>query len=99
MANADYLMRRFTKDPSMVSRNVAGECILVPIRHRIEEVAGIYTLNEVGAHIWGLIDGKKSVAELRDAVIAEFDVTAAQAEEDLVTFLTELQQIQAIAEN
>ena len=49
----------YKKNPNIVSRMIADECILVPIRHDVENLGSIYTLNEVGAFIWNSIDGKK----------------------------------------
>ena len=45
------------KDPSIVSRKIADEIILFPIRHKIEEIDCVYALNEVGARILELIEG------------------------------------------
>ena len=45
------------KDSSIVSRRIADEVILVPIRKKLGEVECLYTLNEAGARIWKLIDG------------------------------------------
>ena len=33
----------FQKDPSIVSRRIADEMVLVPIRRKVEEVACLYT--------------------------------------------------------
>jgi hypothetical protein len=48
------------------------------------------------AFIWARIDGHTSVSEIRDAVVAEFDVGREQAEADLVDFLQQLEQIGAL---
>jgi len=39
------------KDPSIVSRKIADEIILVPIRHKIGEFNSLYAPNEVVARI------------------------------------------------
>ena len=46
------LMKSFVKDPNIVSRKIAGEVILVPIRKNVGDLESIYTLNEVAARIW-----------------------------------------------
>jgi len=88
----------FQKDPSIVSRRIADEMILVPIRRKVEEVECLYTLNEVGARIWDLLDGQRSLKAVRDALVAEFDVSEREAEEDLLTLIEQLQQIGVIQE-
>ena len=51
----DYLERCFKKDPNMVSRKIADEVILVPIRQNVGDLESIYTLNEVATRIWELM--------------------------------------------
>src|SRR5207249_11494041 len=88
----------FQKDSSIVSRRIADEVILVPFRRKVEEVECLYTLNEVGARIWDLLDGQRSLKAVRDALVAEFDVSEREAEEDLLTLIEQLQQIGVIQE-
>ncbi|HTP10131.1 MAG TPA: PqqD family protein [Anaerolineae bacterium] len=52
----------------------------------------VKVLNEVGAQIWALVDGSRSVREIAVAVCREYDVPSAVAEADTLKFLTELQQ-------
>ncbi|MEJ2286646.1 MAG: PqqD family protein, partial [Desulfobacterales bacterium] len=56
----------------------------------------IYNLNEVGAYIWQNIKCKNSVADLKDMILSEFDVTESQAEADLEEYLKDLTEIEAI---
>lgn len=86
----------FQKNSSIVSRRIADEVILVPIRRKLGEIESLYTLNEVGARIWELLDGKRSLKALRDALLEEFEVSEQEAEEDLTTLIEQLQQIGAI---
>ena len=84
-------------DPSMVARNIAGEVILVPIRNKMGDLDSIYTLNETAGFIWDNLDGVRTLAEVCDALVAEFDVEAEQAERDLLELVTQLEAVQAIA--
>ena len=93
---ADLFKRCFAKDPSIVSRNVAGEQILVPIRQKAGEIDSIYTLNEVASRIWELLDGEKQVEEIKSAIVEEFEVSPKEAEEDLLKFLPQLEEAGAV---
>src|SRR6058998_1651173 len=84
------------KDPSFVSRKIVDEVILVPISHRVGEIDCLYALNEVGARIWDLIDGDRSLKELRDAIVAEFEVSETEAQQDLAVLIEQLKEIGAI---
>ncbi len=89
----EYLERRYEKDPSIVHRNIAGEVILVPIRSHVADLESIYTLDEVGARIWELIDGQRRVKEIRDAIVEEYEVSPDVAEADLIEFIQQLEAI------
>jgi len=82
----------------MVSRKIADEFILVPIRRKLGEVEALYTLNEVGGRIWELLDGQRSLRVLRDSLVEEFDVSETQAQADLTELIEQLQGIGAIQE-
>ena len=96
MIISNYLKQCFTKDSSVVSRKIVDEFILVPIRQKASDLDSIYTLDEVAAHIWELIDGENSVEDIRDTIVAEFEVSQEVATADLVEFLQQLETIDAI---
>ncbi len=81
------------KDDSVVTRNVGGECILVPVRQDVGDLQYIYTMNGVGARIWGILDGGKSVGEIASVIAREYEVEVSQAEADVADFLKQLQGI------
>jgi hypothetical protein len=81
----------FDKEKELVTRDVAGEEIIVPIKGHVGDLEGVFTLNEVGAMIWRLMDGQTSVRQLMEAVRNEYDVEAAVAEKDVVDFLQSLE--------
>ena len=81
----------FSKEQDLVTRDVAGEEIIVPIKGHVGDLEGVFTLNEVGAMIWRLMDGQTTVRQLMEAVTNEYDVEAAEAEKDLLDFLRSLE--------
>ena len=91
-----YLQRRFTMDDAVVSRSIAGECILVPIRRKAGDLTSIYTLNEVGSRIWELVDGILMAEEISAVIEEEFDVNAAECRRDVVQFLEQLETLGAV---
>ncbi len=98
MDAADSRNRRFDKSPTIVAREIAGELILVPIRKSVGAIDSIYTLNEVARRIWELLDGERSVGQIADAIVAEFDTSPEEAEADTLEFLQELEQVGAVRE-
>ena len=79
-----------------MSRKIAGEYILVPIRQSAGDLDSIYTMNAVGGRIWELLDGQRSVSDLKDIIVEEFDVSLEEAEEDIKTFLDQLTSMNVV---
>ena len=76
--------------PSIVTRKTGSEYVLVPVTNNIADMNSVYTLNETGAFIWEQIDGKKSVAEIIEAVISEYEISPEEAERDMMEFIENL---------
>jgi len=90
------LLVRPRKASSIVTREIAGETILVPIRQNVGDLESIYTLNETASRIWALIDGRRSLGDIRAALVARFEVEQAEAEQDLLEFVGQLQAAGAL---
>jgi hypothetical protein len=88
----------YAKHPDYVQRDVAGECILVPIRRRLTEANSIYVLNETGAALWQRIDGQRTAQDIVTDVCHEYDVTMDQLTNDFMSLLDDLLSIQAVQE-
>lgn len=92
------LQKCYIKDQSVVARKIENDVILVPIRARTGEMDSVYTLNEVSARIWDLIDGKLTVGAILEKITDEYDVEKATAQQDLFEFINQLEQIGAAKE-
>jgi hypothetical protein len=85
--------RCYVKDTKCVTRCIAGETIVVPVRDHVGDLDSIYTLNEVGSTIWKLIDGRTSTSRIVEAICEEYHVEKLQAEQDTASFLDDLTQM------
>ena len=90
--------RKVIRNNNFIFRQIVEETVLVPIRHNIAELDSIYTLNELGAFIWGKLENPKSFSEIEEAVQGEFDVDLETVRTDLQIFIEELGRIGAIEE-
>jgi len=88
----------YARNDRVVSRKIVDELILVPIRQSVAEMETLYTLNEVGARVYELIDGKRPVREIVEAIVTDFEVAFETAESDVREFITQLLQIEGIRE-
>ena len=66
------------KNSKIVARKTGSEYVLVPVRDNIADMEAVYTLNETGAFIWDLIDGKRSIKEIAEELVKEFEVDTIQ---------------------
>jgi hypothetical protein len=79
------------KKGEFVTRSIAGETLVVPVRGHVGDLDAIYSLNEVGAFIWEQIDGRKGVTQVAEAVSGEFEVALEQAEKETSEFFAALE--------
>ena len=84
-------MKLFTKRSDLVTRNISGETIIVPVEGHVGDLDSIYTLNEVGSTIWALIDGRTSLDQIAAAISDQFEVTPEEARRDVVELIDSLQ--------
>lgn len=49
-----------------------------------------YGMNPVGARVWNLVQQPKSVTQLRDALLEEYEVDAGRCERDLLDLLEQM---------
>jgi hypothetical protein len=68
-----------------VSCDLSGEAAILNL-----ETGVYYGLNAVGAFIWNLIQKPVSVEQIKEAILAEYEVDPARCERDLLRLLNEL---------
>ncbi len=80
----------FERSESLVTRDLAGEKIVVPVRGKVGDLNSIYTLNAVANEIWTLLDGKNTVGDIIRKLHDEYDVDTATLNTDVSRVLEEL---------
>ena len=84
------------KNPDIVTREIDGETILLPIYKTSEEINCIYTLNKVASEVWKMINGKITLAEIKKQILKQFDTTSEEANKEIAKLLKDLKQIKVI---
>lgn len=82
---------QIARDKDLVTRRIAGETIIVPVRSGIGDLNSIYTLNELGSLTWSLIEQGAQFGQIVQALCGEYEVTSEEAERDLTEFLKSLE--------
>jgi hypothetical protein len=86
----------YVQDPSIISRLIDDEVILVPIRQNVGDLESIYTLNETAARFWELLDGQRTLADICDLVVTEYEVDLEEAQSELVELIKQLEEFDAV---
>jgi len=73
------------KAATTASRLIAGEAVILSLDTKV-----LRGLNAVGSRVWDLIDGRRTLDDIVDAIVGEFDVERPQAARDVETFLRQL---------
>ena len=77
---------RVAAGKDVVSSRLADEIVILDLK------SGVYHgLEAVGARIWELLEEAGHIAEIRDALLDEYEVAAERCEEDLVALIDELE--------
>ncbi|MCU0474347.1 MAG: PqqD family protein [Bacteroidales bacterium] len=87
-----------SRSPSIVTRKTGNEYVLVPVANNIADMDSVYTLNETGAFIWELIDGKKNVNDIIEAVVNEYETDNNTATTDVFSFIDEMSRYLIVRE-
>ena len=91
-------MPSYVRSSSVVSRVIAGETLIIPVRKGVGDLASIYSLNEVGSSIWNAVAQPSSQDEIIERIEEEFAGERQQVERDVESFLFEMQAVGLISE-
>ena len=83
-------MLSYVRSSSVVSRVIAGETLIVPVRKGVGDLASIYSLNPVASSIWRAIARPRSTSEIVQLVEQEFECERARIEHDVDAFLADM---------
>jgi hypothetical protein len=88
--NSGNYNKVFIRNSDVISRKIAGELFLVPVKGKVADMENIFALTAVAEYIWDRLDGRKSLNEILNNVVDRFDVEHEQAESDIREFIMEL---------
>src|ERR1700733_15324609 len=83
---------RVRRSSNGVSRVVADEAIVVPIRRGAADLDSIYTFNDSGTKLWSLIEKGLDAAALASYLLTEYGLTQAEAFSVAEAFVRDLTQ-------
>jgi Coenzyme PQQ synthesis protein D (PqqD) len=90
--------RIYCKKENIITREIVGETLLVPIRGELANMQKLFALEDVSAFIWEELDGVKTLGFILERVTDSFEVDRRGAETDLVEFIDALEAAELIEE-
>jgi hypothetical protein len=81
----------FSHSSDVVSREIDGSLIIVPLTAGVGDMEDdLFSMNETGTEIWNMLDGKKTVREVAEALTLRYRAESAEIEQDVAGIVTEL---------
>ena len=69
----------------IISSDLVGEVVILDLKTGV-----YYGLDAVGARVWTLIEESRSVGDIRDIIVSEYEVGPDRCEQDLLSLLEDL---------
>ena len=86
----------YRKNEDVVTRDIDGELFLLPLIRTRDEINALFTLSEMASKIWDMIDGKRSLGQIKKKVLKEYNVEEDVIEKDLENFIKDAKEINII---
>jgi len=87
---APALAARYRRHDDVVTRDILGETLLVPVSNAVADMDFIFALNDTGAFVWARLDGETPLADIVAGLTDAFEVEAGPAEDDVRGLVAEL---------
>jgi len=84
----------YNKNVNMVERVIGKEIVLLPVHAQNHEA--VYSLNEAGAFVWNLLDGRRDIQTIVSSILDEFEIESKKRVnvcQDVIELLDDLQSV------
>ncbi len=80
----------FFKSDRFVEKAIGEEKVLVPLTNNVANMNKVYNLNEVATFLYNCVDGQKSIKDLLNELLSNYEVTEKVALNDIKHFITDM---------
>jgi Coenzyme PQQ synthesis protein D (PqqD) len=87
---AEVGRERYLRSSAVVSRVIADETLVVPIRGGAGDLDSIFSFNPLGSDLWKLLENEISLGEMTSWVTGHYEVSDERALGDIREFVGEL---------
>ena len=82
-----------------ILREIAGESLLIPVGEAAISVKGLIALSESGVFLYKKLKEECTRETLVSALTAEYEVSEAEAAQDIDAFLDQMRQLKMLVED
>lgn len=75
---------------NLVTREIAGETLIVPVGSGVGQLHAIFTLNPSGSMIWEMLGASTPDHAIVESIFRKYEVAPEQAQTDLAEFIEAL---------
>ncbi|PIS30080.1 MAG: hypothetical protein COT41_03785 [Candidatus Portnoybacteria bacterium CG08_land_8_20_14_0_20_40_83] len=86
----------YRKNPTVVTKKIGDRIIIVPTQQQTNDFESVFSLNDMAAGIWVMIDGQTPLSTIKERIFQTFDVAPKQAHKDLTDFVLRLKGLNMI---
>ena len=76
---------KIRRDNELIFSEMDGETVMMSV-----ERGEYYGIDPIGSRIWGMLETPKTMSELCDTLLPDYDVTREQMEKDVLAFLKQM---------
>jgi hypothetical protein len=91
--NTDPPQSYLAKSTNLVTRDIGGETVIVPVRRGAVDINMLFVLNPTASCLWIHLDGHHTSDDLVEELLARFETDRTTAQADVKAFLDSLREL------
>lgn len=88
---------KYIANPDYVLREIVGEYMLIPTGRLSMTTNGVITISESAAYLWKKMDEEKTITELCDLLLLEYDIDRETAIADVKEMVDSMCDVAAVS--
>ena len=80
----------YIRAKAVVSRLIAGDTLVLPLRAGIGDLTCLYSLNATATTIWDVLETPQTLQCLCDLIYSKYDLSREKVEEDVALFMDQI---------
>lgn len=74
-------------------KEVSGQHVLIPVGEAAERIEGVIRLSDSGRFLWEFLQSKRTLEEMVEAIVREYNIDLPTASEDVRKFVKQMEKL------